>query len=350
MRVAITAFTRRGIELAQRLACALQEEGEQIHCAYPRRLASALGQPGYPALTAWAGERFGDCEALLFVGACGIAVRAVAPWVRDKRTDPAVVAVDEGGKWAVPLLSGHVGGANALARRVAAYTGGAAAISTATDVNGVFAVDVWAQRKGLFLDGREAAKQVSSRLLEGETVGLCSTLPTCGEPPEGVVPGPNAVGIWIADTLDTPPFSVTVQLVPPALTLGIGCRRGSSAEQIERAVQKSLEGASLHPRAVFQVSTIDRKGDEPGLLAFCEHWGLPLVTWTPEELQETPGNFTPSAFVRSVTGVDNVCERAAVRAGGALVLPKRAADGVTVAVARRRGTISLDWEEGIVWD
>ena len=133
MNVALTAFTRRGAALAARLA---RDLGADCTVALGKTLA---GPDGYDSVRTWAG-------ALIFVGACGIAVRAIAPYVRDKFTDPAVVCVDEAGRYAVPLLSGHVGGANELARRVAALTGGAAAIGTATDVNGLLAIDCWQRR------------------------------------------------------------------------------------------------------------------------------------------------------------------------------------------------------------
>ena len=344
MRLALTAFTRRGYGLACSLARALEEQGEEVKLALPARLAQELGTASYERLADWTGARFADCEGLLFVGACGIAVRAIAPWVRDKYTDPAVVSVDEGGAWVLPLLSGHVGGANDLARRVARLTGGTAAISTATDVNGRFAVDSWAKCKGLYIDSKMEAKRVSAALLAGDSVGLQSDFPIQGERPEGLSSGPSEVGIVLTADVEKAPCPVTLRLVPPVLTLGIGCRKGTSAEAIARAVEETLKAFRLHPRAVFQVSTIDLKQEEPGLLEFCRTQGLPLRVWTAEELAETPGAFTPSAFVRSVTGVDNVCERAAVRAGGALLVPKQATDGVTVAVARRPWAVSF--EEG----
>ena len=155
MRIALTAFTRQGGALARALFRALGEEGHTCSLACPRRLEEALAFPEvYERVGDWAGARFADSDALLFVGASGIAVRAIAPYVRDKLTDPAVVSVDEAGRFAVPLLSGHVGGANDLARRVAALTGGEAAVSTATDVNGRFAVDQWAREQGFCLEGR----------------------------------------------------------------------------------------------------------------------------------------------------------------------------------------------------
>lgn len=345
MRVALTAFTRRGYLLARDLEQALQEWGEETVLALPARLAGTLAAPGYEGLSDWTGARFRDCGALLFVGACGIAVRAIAPWVRDKFTDPAVVSVDEAGQWTVPLLSGHAGGANTLARWVAKQTGGAAAVSTATDVNGRFAVDQWAIRQGLSLDSRKAAKQVSADLLAGDSVGLKSDFTLHGEWPKGLISGPAETGIAITLDPDTAPFQTTLRLFPPVLTLGIGCRRGIPSEAVCRAVERTLSSHHLARKAVFQISTIDLKREEAGLLEFCRSWGVPLVTWTAAELAETAGEFTPSPFVRQVTGVDNVCERAAVRAGGRLLIRKESLEGVTVAVACRPWSISFEERE-----
>ena len=125
-------------------------------------------------------------DALLFVGAAGIAVRAIAPHVASKATDSAVVVIDEAGRFAVPLLSGHLGGANELAQTVARAVGAIPVITTATDVRGVWAVDTWARCAGLAVSNPEAIKRVSARLLSGGRVALYSDMPISGQPPEGV--------------------------------------------------------------------------------------------------------------------------------------------------------------------
>ena len=258
-------------------------------------------------------------------------MRAIATHVRDKFSDPAVVSVDEAGRFVVPLLSGHVGGANELARRVAALTGGQAAVSTATDVNGLFAVDVWARERGMAITDRALAKEVSAALLEGTLVGFASDF---GHPcPEGLTTGPAELGVWITDRTGEGPFPRTLRLVPRSLILGIGCRRGTPEAAIAAAADAALAG--LAPEAVAGVATIDLKKDEPGLLAFCARRGLPLTTYSAEALAAVAGDFTPSAFVRGITGVDNVCERAAAAAGGRIIVPKQADNGVTAAVARK---------------
>ena len=327
MKLHLIAFTRRGAALAGKLAAALEGLG---HSAEARGLgAGAEDLPSAGDLKSWTANAFASGDGLIFVGACGIAVRAIAPHVKDKFTDPAVVAVDEAGRFAVPLLSGHVGGANALAEAVAAVTGGQAAVSTATDVNGLFAVDIWAREHGLAITDRALAKAVSAALLRGEKVGYASDFAL--DCPEGLYPGKAELGVWVTCRGGGGPFPNTLRLVPKCLALGIGCRRGTPEAAIRAAVEAALPGWDL--AAVGEVGTIDLKRDEPGLLSFCEALGVPLRAYTAAELSEAQGTFTPSEFVRSVTGVDNVCERAAVCAGGRLAVPKRAAGGVTVAAA-----------------
>lgn len=328
MTCAVIAFTRRGALLARRLADGL---GASLHVP-PRFAAEADAQP-YTSLEAWTAGAWSSADALVFVGACGIAVRAIAPHIKDKFTDPAVVSVDEAGSWAVPLLSGHVGGANDLARRVAALTRGRAAVSTATDVNGVFAVDQWAARQGCAIDGRAAARHISAALLAGGTVGFRSDFPTEGPLPMGVTGGPAPLGFAVTLDPGSAPFPETLRVIPKILRLGLGCRRGASEEAIAAAVDRVLTERRLSPRAVSGVYTIDLKRDEPGLLAFCRSRAWPLTCYTAEELSAVEGDFTPSPFVHSVTGVDNVCERAAALAGGALLVRKQALNGVTAALA-----------------
>ena len=326
MTAAIVAFTRRGAELGKTLAAGLNAS---LHV--PARFAPEVGAEAYHSLADWTARMWGEKDALIFVGACGIAVRAIAPHVKDKFTDPAVVSVDEAGRFVIPLLSGHVGGANELALKVATLTGGQAAISTATDVNGLFAVDVWARERDMVLTDRTLAKEISASLLEGKNVGFASDFShPC---PAGLTQGPAEIGVWVTWKTGSGPFARTLRLVPKGLILGIGCKRGTTQTAIEAAVSAALTG--YEPAAVERVATIDLKKDEPGLLAFCAARNLPLSVWPASELAAVEGTFTPSAFVKGVTGVDNVCERAAVRAGGTILAPKQAKNGVTVAVAGR---------------
>lgn len=344
MKLALIAFTARGGRLARTLAWGLEHAGHFCSLSACGRAAPALELPDCGSLSAWTDRVFAQVDGLVFVGACGIAVRAIAPHVKDKFTDPAVIAVDEEGAFTVPLLSGHVGGANDLARQVAALTGGTAVISTATDVNGVFAVDQWAVRQGWTVGDRALAKAVSSALLAGEPVGVASDLPVKGALPAGLTEGPAELGLCVTWSRTRSPFFRTLRVYPKVLTVGIGCRRDTSAAALAQAVDRALGEAGLAAEAVKQIASIDLKAAEPGLLSFCRDRGWPLVTYPAQALAQAEGCVSPSPFVKEITGVDNVCERAALCGGGELLLPKQAGRGVTVAVALRPAYVAFSEE------
>lgn len=316
MKVRLLAFTEKGMALAESLARALG--GSAQRCAPPLTLAS------------WTADAFAQADALVYVGAVGIAVRAVAPHVRSKAQDPAVVAVDECGRFAVPLLSGHLGGANVLARRIAGVCGAVPVITTATDVNGVFAVDCWAKLQNCVVLDVPRIKAVSSRLLAGGQATVQSPWPVAGTPPRGVSlgePGDVELTVTAAD-------HGALRLVPRIAVLGVGCRRGTTEDALNEAFEHLLQASSLCEKAFYKVCTIDLKKDEPGLLAFCRQRGLRLECFDAARLQAVQGSFSASAFVREVTGVDNVCERSAVLgSGGTLYWKKQAGNGVTMAAA-----------------
>jgi len=327
MTLRLIAFTRRGFSLAQRLAEGLG--GQAMRCGEPLPLAR------------WTQRAFEEADGLIFVGAAGIAVRAIAPHVRSKAGDPAVVVVDEGGRYAIPILSGHLGGANDLAVKAARLCGGVPVLTTATDVNGVFAVDQWARRQGCLVLEPERIKGVSSRLLDGQTVRFYSAFPISGRCPEGLMPAGE--GPWDVTVSVDPPGDGALHLVPPIAVLGVGCKRGTPWEAVQAMFERLTGESGLREEAVTLACTIDRKREEPGLLEFCARRGLALRTFSAEELGRAEGEFSASAFVESVTGVDNVCERSAVLgSGGRLWKKKMAGDGVTMAVALK--PFAPDWE------
>lgn len=339
MTIRIIAFTPRGTLLARELAAGLEGAGHRCEARSFRPFPDEAGRPVLPSmeretLAQWTGDAFREAGALIFVSACGIAVRAIAPFLQSKHTDPAVAVIDEGGTFVVSLLSGHTGGANRLAAEIAAFTGAAPVITTATDRAGFLALDDWAARKGWRLDRPEGVKAVSAVLLAGRTVTFQSDFPLRGPLPRGYLPGEISPHVWF--TWKTGEKGNALKVLPPVLWVGIGCRKGAGKEQIAAAVFAALREGGLSPLAVAGAATIDRKKSEPGLLAFCREQGWPLKSFSPEELAAQYGEFTASPFVREVTGVDNVCERAAVAAADPsprLLVKKTAQNGVTAAVA-----------------
>ena len=172
-RGVILAFSRRGMETAGRIARALEGEYE-TECLRPEGNLRPLVEARFPV-----------SDALVFVGSCGIAVRAIAPFLKGKTRDPAVIVSDETGKWVISLLSGHIGGANSLALRLARAIGAQPVITTATDVNKRFSVDAWAAQAGLSIGSMDLAKRFSAAILERD-LPLCSDFPVEGPPPAGV--------------------------------------------------------------------------------------------------------------------------------------------------------------------
>ena len=342
MTIWLLSYTARGRALAARVADIMKNEGHGCRTfALPK-----FAQEGDEHLTLsasdWAGQGFEQADALVFCCASGIAVRAIAPHVKDKRTDPAVLVLDEGGRFVIPLLSGHLGGANALALDLADKLSATPVLTTATDVNGLFAVDVFAKENGLFIEDMALCKAVSAALLHGETVGFRTDLPVAGPLPKGLVEGDADLGIYVSAANDHP-FPGTLRLIPRRYAVGIGCRRGKSAEELEGFLLKNLENCGVGLPELKALASIDIKKDEPGLVALGEKLGLPFVTYSAEELRAAPGKFTPSAFVQEVTGVDSVCERAAaLSSGGTLIVRKTARDGMTFALAKKEEAIRFE--------
>ena len=328
MKTAVLAFSARGCETAEKIAACLPECRKFTVLRLLREGFSAIPSPSGP----FYGELFSEAEALIFVGACGIAVRSIAPFVKSKCTDPAVLAVDEGGQYVIPLLSGHIGGANALSRKLAQQLGAVAVVTTATDCSHKFSVDAWAAANACAISDMGLAKAVSAAILERD-LPLYSDFPVQGDYPSGIFPADRGeLGVCISSN-EKKPFFRTLNLIPRRLHLGIGCRKGTPAEKIAQAVDTVLAEWKLDPRGLRGVYSIDLKREEAGLLSFCAQRGLPGIFYSAQQLNEVEGEFTPSEFVRSITGTDNVCERAALREADTLLVRKTALDGVTVAVA-----------------
>ncbi len=336
--IVIVSFTGKGALTAKKIENILEKIGYTAK-SYSKKQASSelMLLPLDKSLGEWTRENFSKA-ALIFVGATGIAVRAIAPYIKGKTVDPAVLVVDERGNYVISLLSGHIGGANRLAEQIAAALNALPIITTATDINGKFAVDEWAKRQGLSISDMKLAKKVSAALLEEKTVGFFSEIPTVNSPPpELKQEGPGGLGIAVTVKEEIKFYEETLYLRPRSLVLGIGCRRDTPFEKIERFVQESLKRENISWHAIDRVATIDIKQEEKGLLEFCEAHALPFEVYSAQELASVEGEFTPSSFVSSITGVDNVCERAAVKSSrGQLILKKSAREGVTLAIAEMK--------------
>lgn len=340
-------------------------------------------------------EYFEQVDAIVFVTASGIAVRSVAEHLTHKSKDPAIVCMDECSKHVISLVSGHAGGANALTQMLADVMWATPVITTATDVEGQFSIDDYAREHNLVVTDWAKAKAISAEVLatgakpvwieepvvaQGEEKGACeirkeqkSTGTDVGEiENDGCENRVDECGNKICvqrlkigsyQVIVTPrdilPDEKTMQLIPRCIVAGIGCKKGTSSDKIEHAVQEAFAKAGLRMEALCAVASIDLKKEEAGLLEFCETRNVPFETYAAEELQAVPGTYSASEFVSGVTGVDNVCERSAVKYarehgmnqdqrllcmqvdGGELLLRKQAQDGELLLRKQAYGGVTV---------
>lgn len=274
-------------------------------------------------------EKIVQYSKLVFICACGIAVRTIAPFVKNKKEDFAVVVCDEDGKFAISLLSGHLGGANELAENVAEILGGQAVITTATDVNSIIAIDNYAKENSLEIDSMKMAKEVSAQLLNGEKVSFKSDFNN--EIPKDFVQTVKKIGVYVTyKTIE--PFENTLKLYKKSLVVGIGCKKDTPVENVESFLRTVFEENSLSEKAILKIGTIDIKKNEKAIVELSKKYNVKLEIFDKKTLNSQKGEFSHSDFVFRTVGTDCVCERAVVAGGGKLIVKKQSCNGVTIAV------------------
>ncbi len=338
----LICFTSRGREVMERIRRGLLQvqerdgrqgvnlSGQDDTCK--RESVTNIDYPGN--ISDWTGRYFVTGNTLIFIGACGIAVRAIAPFVRDKATDPAVLVVDENAGYVIPILSGHLGGAVKEAKIIADIIEAEAVITTATDVRGEFAVDVFAKENGLIIGDMKKAREFTARLLEKGS-GSCfiddefKDVISCMEMPENISVSKETHDIYISPaTYD----GMALQLIPRCVVIGMGCRRGKSSKELISYAKKCLYGLGIDPRAVRAVVSADIKADEQGLIETARAFGAEFVTFGGDELSAQQGEFSGSDFVKEKVGVDNVCERSVMAFGCCRLIQRKVAEsGMTFA-------------------
>lgn len=350
--IVVFSFTREANKLNRRIQKELSDCGYICEGYTAARLRGSEDLPVLDMdMKMWIGQQWGK-KTFIFVGAAGIAVRYIAPWVRDKYTDSAVLVMDEKGEYVIPLLSGHIGGGVEIAREIEKAVHASAVITTATDVREKFAVDVFARHNGLKITDRHLVTQISAALLEEETVGFYSELPAGDSLPSGLERCDSMAGLagysyGIAVTQKKEERRENILVLEPLKTcgivVGVGCRRGITKRQIETSLGKLLKEYGFRFEDIVKLSSIDLKKDEPGILEFAREYGIPFYTFPPSELRKVGGKMAGSRFVQEITGVDNVCERAARRCSmdGSLLQPKRIVDGLTFALVTEQKTLSF---------
>lgn len=320
MKTAVISFTDRGNSLNEEISVKLEADSYK----------SAIE---VQSLT----ERiFNKYDAVIFIGAAGIAVRAVAPNIKSKGTDPAVVVCDEAGKFAIPILSGHIGGANSLAEKLAGLVNAIPVITTATDINGIWAADSWAAKNKMHIENINMIKNISSALLKNERIGIDCDFEIIGRLPNNVGFERQKNGIVVSPFIKAP-FENTLNIVPKCICLGVGSKKNADPYSLIELF-KTLD---ISRQAVDSIATIDIKMDEPAIKSLKDYLNVPLFIYSSDELNSITGDFSSSELVKKVTGTNNVCERSAVLTGGKLIIKKQKGNGVTMAASMKNVEISF---------
>ncbi len=289
-RIKVIAFTQKGVELAKRVQAVLEDASVELFAHERFSSDNVLSIDSAKSFT----QRYFDLsDALIFIGAAGIAVRSIAPYLVSKTSDPAVLVMDEAGSFIIPILSGHLGGSTKLADKLSDAIGACAVQTTASEVRGIQAVDSWAKEHQMHIDNPEEIVSVSSARLDGKEVGVAVT--------ERLMPAP---------------FKKTLFLRPKNLVLGLGCKKGADPKMVRDFILESLEDEGLSLNSVFALASIDIKATEPALIEFCEEFGLEFKTYSKNELNTVKNYVSKSDFVKSTVGVDCVCEKSALLAAG----------------------------------
>lgn len=359
---AVYAITKHGIAIASRLLTQLS--GTDLFVS-EKLLASApagalrLPLPMGPTLV----ETFSAYDCHIFIISVGAVVRMIAPLLKNKKVDPAVVCIDDAARFSICVLSGHVGRGNIFTERVATTLGAQSVVTTASDAIGTLTVDILGRELGWTLDDpdRNVTRGCAAVVNATEVLFVQET----GEPDWWPAEKPLPAGIRYATSLEgVDPNDFEILLIatdreigesypahwknaviyrPKSLVLGIGCDKGTAPDLVERGVMALLARHGLSPKSVKQLATIEVKKDEPALLALSEQYGWPLHTYSPEELDVVPGIQNPSEKVKQHVGSRGVAEPAALLAARVeeLLIPKQiytepgAGRSMTLAVARR---------------
>ena len=329
IKIAVVCFTEKGLKLAERI------KGSAGNNQYEFELYGKFdGLEEYSKIevpiSAWTLDKQKNKYGLVFISAMGIAVRAIASGLESKLSDAPVVVVDELGVNVIPVVGGHVGGANELALHIAEAIGAKPIITTATDLEGCFSVDLLAKESNLSIYNKDGIAKVSSKALAGKPVRISiKNYPPKESEADVIISGDKAIRDMI-------PGSADILLCPKRYAVGIGCKKGTLFEDLKDYFDKVIQKNGISKDEIGAIASIDLKEDEEGIIELCRYYRLPFITFTSELLSKAKGEYEESDFVKEKTGVGNVCERAAMLLTGnkgKIIQKKTSENGMTIAIA-----------------
>ncbi|MBU3190239.1 cobalt-precorrin 5A hydrolase [Clostridium bowmanii] len=318
MKIACLAFTRSGEAIAKRIKCCSDYE---VHKFSKENYKINLN------------NIFSDYDGIVFISSTGIAIRISAPFIKNKSVDPAIVVVDDLGRYSISLLSGHIGGANYLAENIAGCLKNQPIITTASDGRGIEAVDMFAKRNNLFIESFGNAKQITSMMIDGDNIKIESEIEAkIGY--RNIVENNESGAIFVSSKQSINYDKPSCILRPKNIIVGLGCRRGKSMDEIISALTEVFKSNDLSIKCIKAIATVDVKQDEIGIIDACKNLNCEMVIISREDIKVVQDKFNKSAFVESTIGVSSVCEPCAYISGGELIVRRTAINGITIAISK----------------
>lgn len=288
-------------------------------------------------------EAMEECDGIIFISSTGIAVRAIAPYIQKKDKDPGVVVVDLSGKYAINILSGHLGGGNELTLKAADILGAEPVITTATDRMNIIGPDMIAKNNHLIIDDMKMAKEIAALLVDNKIVGIKDDYNLI-EITKGYEKIDNVKenSMWITnkireaeeDEADNIDYSKVLKLIKQDIVLGIGARRNTPFEKLKKFIEESLVKYNIDIRAVNKIVSVDVKKDEQGIIDLAEYLGCPFITFTRDEIKTVQDKYEGSPFVLKTLGITGVCEPSVDLAGAEIIEGKIKHEGMTLAIGQ----------------
>lgn len=332
MKIACLSFTDSGSQIGEKLE-RLKVQGYQFSHYHNKKLDGGI-KSCLPRI-------WDDVDGLVFISSTGMAIRLSQPYIKDKSIDPAVVVVDDMGRFSISLLSGHLGGANELAELIGEKLNSISVITTASDNRNIEAVDLFAKKNNYHLENLRSLTRISALMVNGKKIGFYSE-------DSKIIDYPNLKIIKDLDNIEADieglimvssstikPKNLPYALLRPKnLNIGMGCRKGVEGDRIIKAIEKSFEGLNLSTKSIKSMGTVEVKKEEEGIIQAAKYFNIPLKIFSLEEIGQVEERFDKSQFVKDTIGVYSVSEPSAYLLGGELILQKSKHNGITISIAK----------------
>ncbi|WP_353092649.1 cobalt-precorrin 5A hydrolase [Tissierella praeacuta] len=336
MKIACLSFTDKGKLIGDRLKSLNEENKEYIITHYVNKEIEG----GIKSLLDYIWKEY---DGLVFISSTGIAVRMINPYIKDKITDPAVVVIDDCGKFSISLLSGHLGGANELSQWLGEKINATPVITTASDNRKIEAIDLFAKRNDYYLEDMESVKKITAMMVNGRNIGFYSEDKKTIDYSNLMVLenldyiNPKIEGMIIVSSEISKSLNINIPVTylrPRNINIGVGCRKGVEKIRIIEAIEEVLHKENLSNKSIKAIGTIEVKKDEKGIIDSARHFNCPMKIFTIDEIRQVEDKFSRSQFVKEKIGVYSVSEPSAYLLGGKLIVNKSKHEGITISISK----------------